>query len=164
MRIGEGVEAGMHCAFLLAVIPEDAVLPAKTMAEFHGVSESYLLKHLRALASAGILEAVPGPKGGYRLARQPEKITMYDIVAAIEGSEPAFRCTEIRQRGPCPGPPSAYTSPCAINRAMLRAEDAWRESLRQETIAGLVRELTPKSDAASAQCAIDWITERLRRS
>ena len=164
MKIGEGVEAGMHCAFLLAVIPKGAVLPAKTMAEFHGVSESYLLKHLRALASAGLLEAVPGPKGGYRLARRPEKITMCDIVTAIEGNEPAFRCTEIRRRGPCAGPPSAYKSPCAINHAMLRAEAAWRESLRRETIAALVREVTRKSDPASAQCAIAWIDERLRWS
>jgi len=164
MKIGEGVEAGMHCAFLLALIPEGAVLPAKAMAEFHGVSESYLLKHLQALASAGILEAVPGPKGGYRLARLPEKITMYDIVAAVEGSEPAFRCTEIRRRGPCPGPPGGYATPCAINRAMLRAEVAWRESLRKETVAGLVREVTKKADPATAQRGVVWITERLRRS
>ncbi len=154
----------MHCAFLLAAVPEHSILPAKTMAEFHGVSETYLLKHLRALAAAGILEAVPGPKGGYRLARQPEDITMYDVVAAIEGREPAFQCTEIRRRGPCPGPPSAYATPCAINRAMLRAEAAWRDSLRKETIAGLIREVTRKVDPARAQSAIEWIGERLRRS
>ena len=154
----------MHCAFLLAFIPQDAVLPAKDLAEFHGVSESYLLKHLRALTSAGILEAVPGPKGGYRLARQPDQITMYDVVAAVEGGEPAFRCTEIRQRGPCSRSPGAYAGPCAINSAMLRAESAWRDSLRKETIADLMRQVTRKVDPAAAQCGVDWITERLRRS
>jgi Rrf2 family protein len=144
------------------MIPEGAVLPAKALAEFHGVSESYLLKHLQALAAAGILVAAPGPRGGYRLARSPKKITVLDVVLAIEGPEPAFRCTEIRQRGPCSGPPSAYKTPCAINRTMLRAEAAWRDSLRAETIAGLVEDVSAKMNARSTVLAADWVGVRLR--
>lgn len=144
------------------MIPEGAVLPAKALAEYHGVSESYLLKHLQALAAAGILLAVPGPRGGYRLARSPEKITLLDVVVAIEGPEPAFRCTEIRRRGPCAGPPSAYRAPCAINRTMLRAEQAWRDALRGETIAGLVAEIGGRLDRRSAQRAAGWVDARLR--
>ncbi|MGO7845345.1 RrF2 family transcriptional regulator, partial [Rhizobium johnstonii] len=67
------------------------------LAEFNGVSKSYLLKHLQALSGAGILDTVQGPKGGYRLAKAPKEISLLDIVLAVEGSAPAFRCAEIRQ-------------------------------------------------------------------
>src|SRR6186997_2852707 len=102
MKLGDGVEQAIHSVLLLSGLPVDGVLPASALAEYHGVSTSYLLKHLQALAGAGLLLSVPGPKGGYRLARAAAHISLLDIVLAIEGPEPAFRCAEIRQRGPFP--------------------------------------------------------------
>ena len=97
MKLGEGVEQAIHSVAMLAGLSEGSVLSAAAIAEFHGVSVSYLLKHLQALSGAGILDTVPGPKGGYRLARLPAKITLLDIVLAVEGPAPAFRWAEIRQ-------------------------------------------------------------------
>lgn len=162
MKLSEGIESGLHCALLLAMVPSDTVLPSKALAEFHGVSETYLLKHLQSLAANGILQAVPGPKGGYRLAHRPDAITILDVVEAIEGKDPAFRCTEIRQRGPCPGKANSCRVPCAINQTMLHAESAWKDSLRSVTIADLVQQISGKVDPKSAQCATQWIGERLR--
>ena len=136
MKLGDGVEQAIHCVALLAALPADGVVPAAALAEYHGVSPSYLVKHLQALAGAGLLVSVPGPAGGYRLARPPTKITLLDIVVAIEGPEPAFRCAEIRQRGPNPLP-GKPTRPCEINAAMQRAEQAYRRELARVTIAQL---------------------------
>ena len=61
--MSDGVEQALHCALVLAGLPEGAVLPAKALATFHGVSESYLLKHLKALAAAGVVRSVAGPAG-----------------------------------------------------------------------------------------------------
>src|SRR6266508_5269600 len=100
MRLGEGVEWALHCCTLLAVLPPDQAMPASRLAEYHGVPGAYLAKHLQALSQAGIVEAVPGRRGGYRLARRPDEITLLDVVDAVEGAEGSFRCTEIRRRGP----------------------------------------------------------------
>lgn len=140
MKLGDGVEQAIHCVAVLAGLPADGVLAAAALAEFHGVSPSYLLKHLQALSSAGILSSVPGPAGGYRLARTPEQVTLLDIVLAVEGAEPAFRCAEIRQRGPKPLP-GKPARPCEINAAMQRAEQAYRRELARVTIADLGREV-----------------------
>ncbi len=102
MKLGDGVEQAIHSVGMLAGLSEGGVLSAAALAEFHGVSTSYLLKHLQLLSGAGIVSTVPGPKGGYRLARTTDKITLLDIVLAVEGPQPAFRCAEIRQRGPNP--------------------------------------------------------------
>lgn len=102
MKLGDGVEQAIHSVGMLAGLSEGGVLSAAALAEFHGVSTSYLLKHLQSLSNAGIVATVPGPKGGYRLARATDRITLLDIVLAVEGPQPAFRCAEIRQRGPNP--------------------------------------------------------------
>ena len=137
MKLGDGIEQAIHCVLLLSGLSETGVLSAAALAEFHGVSPSYLLKHLQAMAGAGLLDSVPGPKGGYRLARPADKITLLDVVLAVEGPEPAFRCGEIRQRGPSPVAAHFFKSPCAVNAAMLKAERAYRAELKKITVADL---------------------------
>lgn len=146
MKLGSGVEHAIHCVTFLASVPEHGVLPASALAEFHGVSSSYLLKHLQALSGAGILASLAGPTGGYRLGRATQDISLLDIVLAIEGPEPAFRCEEIRVRGPNP----VSTKPrglCGINAAMLRAEQAYRRELAQVSVADLVRQVSERDPA-----------------
>jgi Rrf2 family protein len=109
----------------------------------HGISSSYLAKHLQQLARAGLVRSVQGGHvGGYELTRSPETITVLDVIEAVEGKRPAFVCTEIRQRGPLATPPEACTRPCAIARVMIAADEAWRASLRAVTIADLARDVT----------------------
>ena len=76
-----------------------------------------------------MLETVKGPRGGYRLARPAAEITVLDVVEAIDGDEPAFRCTEIRRRGPTAMPAREYRMPCGIHRVFTRADEAWRAEL-----------------------------------
>jgi Rrf2 family protein len=163
MRMSDGVEWGLHCATVLAVLPPGATLRGKSLASYHGVSESYLLKHLQALTSAGLLESVPGPKGGYRLARPAAEITLLDVVQAIEGPAPAFRCTEIRQRGPAAVEAAAYRLPCAINVTMLRAEAAWQGVLREQSIADLVAVLRDTLQPRQVARTVSWLGENFRR-
>src|SRR3954452_11052888 len=82
MRLPDGVEWGVHVCTLLASLPEDAALPASKLAEYHGVPAAYLAKHLQALAAAGVLRTVKGAKGGYRLARPPQEISVLEVVEA----------------------------------------------------------------------------------
>ena len=163
MKLSDGVEQSIHSALMLASLGADAVLAASALAEYHGVSPSYLLKHLQVLVGAGILQSVPGPKGGYRLARPLDTISLLDIVIAIEGASPAFRCTEIRRRGPAPLAERFFGAPCAVNAAMLRAEQAYRAELRKTTLADLVTDpQTPLGAAIDARgCA--FIDRHARR-
>src|SRR4051812_49447231 len=122
-----GVEWALHCCVVLTSVREP--VPAARLAELHDLSPTYLAKQLQALSRAGLVQSVQGKAGGYALTRSPELITVLDVVEAIDGPGPAFVCTEIRQRGPLAASPQACTTPCAINRAMTRADAAWRESL-----------------------------------
>lgn len=162
MKLGEGVEAAIHCAAMLAGVEGDATLSGAAMAEAFGLSPSYLLKHLNALTAAGVLESLPGPAGGYRLARAPEEISLLDIVLAVEGSQPAFRCGEIRQRGPVRLPSSAYAKPCGINSAMLRAEKVYRAALAAEKLSDIVAAFMQEADSRSVAASCAFVARRQR--
>ncbi len=162
MKLSDGVEQAIHCVGMLAGLSEGGVLSAAALAEFHGVSVSYLLKHLQALSGAGLVSTIPGPKGGYRLARPADEITLLDIVLAVEGPAPAFRCAEIRQRGPNPLPGRYFTKPCGINAAMLKAEKAYRAELAKVTMASILADLAADDDGgiAARGCAFMELNER----
>ncbi|CAH0339390.1 Rrf2 family transcriptional regulator [Rhizobium sp. CECT 9324] len=162
MKLSDGIEQAIHCMTMLASLEEGSTLSAAALAEFHGVSPSYLLKHLQALSAGGLVATVPGPKGGYRLGRTAAAITLLDIVIAVEGPQPAFRCNEIRQRGPNPLPARYFDKPCGIAAAMLAAERAYRAELKKTSIADLIADLTEADDGgiAARGCAFLEINER----
>ena len=162
-KMSDGVEAALHSALVLAAVPGGKVLTGRSLATLHGVSESYLLKHLRALAAAGVVEAVPGPRGGYRLAREPGQITLLDIVEAIDGAEPAFLCREIRRRGPGKAQdPCVYKSDCFIKTRMLGAEQAWRAALRAQSLADLVADGERLIDPGNREAVARFIADEQR--
>ena len=160
MRLSEGVEWTVHCCTLLATVPPDVCLPTARLAEFHAVPGPYLAKHLQALTRAGVLESVPGPKGGMRLAKPAADITVLEIVEAIDGPEPAFTCTEIRRRGPAGGlPASTYARPCGIHALMDRADAAWRTELAGTTVHDLVMHVAATVPASAVVKAAAWFRE-----
>lgn len=149
--MSQGVEWTLHVLLTLAWIDDDEPVRVAALAEGHGLPQDYLTKQLQALVRAEILESVPGARGGYRLARPASKITLMDVVAAIEGTEDAFRCTEIRQQGiESDLPPSTFDAPCTISVAMRRAELAWRRELAKQTIADIRDEVDRKAPVAKA--------------
>jgi Rrf2 family protein len=157
MRLGEGVEWAIHCCALLAVLPAGATLPASRLAEFHEVPPAYLAKHLQALRQAGLVASSAGRHGGYRLSRPADQITLLDVVQAVEGSQRAFRCTEIRRCGPSAVAARHYTAPCGITEAMHEAEDAWRASLRRRTVADIVVHTVRTAPPETLQKGATWI-------
>lgn len=165
MKLSEGVEAAIHSAIVLADLPEGATLPGQALAEYHGLSGSYLLKHLKDLVAAKILDSVPGPAGGYRLARKIEDVSLLDIVLAIEGPRPAFRCGEIRQQGPGALELAAYRRPCGINTAMLKAERAYRAVLAETKLSTLREDYMSDADprAVAFSCAFLDRNQRMPR-
>ncbi|WP_063059909.1 RrF2 family transcriptional regulator [Nocardia sienata] len=141
MKMGEGVEWSLHCCVTLTWLDDRWPVPIARLAAWFDLPVEYLKKRLQALVRAGILTSTPGVRGGFGLARPPERITLLDVVTAVEGGVDPFRCTEIRQRGGSGRSPGAeFTRPCGISQAMRRAELAWRRELAAQTIADLAAE------------------------
>ncbi|WP_342666196.1 Rrf2 family transcriptional regulator [Pseudonocardia spinosispora] len=134
--MGQGVEWAMHVLLSLAWLDGDQPVSTAKFAQAYDLPPAYLNKQLQSLVKAGLLESLPGARGGFRLAKPENRITLMDVVAAIEGPEDAFRCTEIRQRGMGEGAPERFfEDTCAVQSSMQRAELAWRKALAAQTLA-----------------------------
>ena len=73
--------------------PADSYIPLKEIAEAEGISQKYLESIMTILSKAGLVDAVHGKGGGYRLNRTPEHYTVGSILKLTEGSLSAVSCT-----------------------------------------------------------------------
>ncbi|UGQ12589.1 hypothetical protein LO772_02945 [Yinghuangia sp. ASG 101] len=76
----------------------------------------------------------------------------------IDGRDPAFACTELRQRGPLALPPESCTGPCGIARVMAEADTAWRASLRRVSLADLARDTRAEHGPDALTGTARWLT------
>jgi Rrf2 family protein len=159
---GTGVEYGLHCLLWL-VGPRSEPASSRDLAELQGVSPSFVAKILPKLEKAGILRASEGIRGGYRLATAPARITVLDVVDAIEGEKPLFDCQEIRGRCAVFGgkaPSWSTKGLCAIHAVMLRAERSMREELARTTLAELAETVGRKAPPRFFADLRDWLAGR----
>ncbi len=77
----------------LAQQPPGAYIPLKQVAEAEEISQKYLEAIMTILSKAGMVEAVHGKGGGYRLNRPPEGYTVGSILKLTEGSLAPVSCT-----------------------------------------------------------------------
>lgn len=141
MKLSIGVEYALHCLLYMVNMEQGKAVGIKDLAKFQGISETYLSKVYAKLSKAGIVKSIPGVKGGYELARSAADITFWDVVEAVEGSEPLFQCAEIRQNNILLDKDNLsdqYTKcPCLIKVVMLEAEEEMKKYLRNKTLAWL---------------------------
>ena len=71
---------------------DEGYIPLQTIAKRQGISEKYLESILAVLSKAGLLDAVRGKGGGYRLTRSPDQYTVAEILLLTEGSLAPVSC------------------------------------------------------------------------
>jgi DNA-binding IscR family transcriptional regulator len=98
----------------------------------------------------------------YTLARAPDEITLLDILLAVDGDKPMFRCTEIRQKGPCASKPADCKAPCNIAAGFWRAQEAYRQSLSEIDLVTLSRSVAAQLGMEKVMQAGAWIGEHVR--
>lgn len=68
--------------------PSGEPLQIRQIASQQSIPDRYLEQLLATLRRGGLVKSQRGARGGYLLARDPWKITLYDVVSCIEGFEP----------------------------------------------------------------------------
>jgi Rrf2 family protein len=63
----------------------DGVVLSQNISKEYGIPLEYLLKILQQLVRANVLRSKRGPRGGFSLAKPATKITMLEIIEAVDG-------------------------------------------------------------------------------
>jgi Rrf2 family protein len=112
----------------------------KAVADAEGLPLAYLEQVVARLRKADLVMSARGAHGGYWLARDASEITMYDVVAALEGSIVPMECFvhDTMQRVVCSHQPDANRGPCATKLLWTRVQGGIIRSLQTTTLAELV--------------------------
>lgn len=76
----------------LALTYEEGHVRLKDVAERQGISRKYLGHLIAPLKRAGLVSASRGAYGGYRLARAPDRISLGEVIRAVEGDLELVEC------------------------------------------------------------------------
>src|SRR5262245_44113194 len=99
LRFTKKADYGLMAIHYIAFHQHDGVVNAKRIAEELGIPAELLAKILQRLAKRRLITSSNGPKGGYILAREPGKITVGEVLRAIEGPLGIVQCYQDLQ---CP--------------------------------------------------------------
>lgn len=91
LKISEAATIGLHAMVLLANYPE-RLLSNGTIAEVLKVSDAHLAKVMQRLGRANLVTSLRGPKGGFKLKKPADKITLLDVFEAVEGKLEKHTC------------------------------------------------------------------------
>jgi Rrf2 family protein len=112
-------------------------VPTKELSAALNIPNPSAVKILGSLASAGIIETREGSRGGVRLAKPAQQITLLDVFTAIETGKPMFRQDhQLRVTGK--KPTRAHQSVYAV---LTDAEEGMKSRLAKTTIADLMASL-----------------------
>jgi Rrf2 family iron-sulfur cluster assembly transcriptional regulator len=101
---------------------------AAEIAEALGTTRAFLPQVLAPLVRAGWIDSDPGPRGGYRLAVDPSRVTLLELIEIEEGPTENHRC--VLRGGPCPG-----EADCSLHDAWVSARHALMEQLARQPVA-----------------------------
>ena len=125
-------EYAIRALSILAQYPTDQYVLVGTLATKADLPHHYLSKILQNLVRMQILESRKGSKGGFRLARPADRITLYDVVNAIENLGTTRRC--LLGQAEC-----SDERACPLHEFWVRISNDYLETLQRTSLGDLVR-------------------------
>lgn len=92
MKLSSKTHYGLQAMYFLAVHYGKEPISASELGRIAGVSPKYLEQILRKLQARNIISSTRGAQGGYYLSREPEKITVGDVVRTLEDDIEIIEC------------------------------------------------------------------------
>ena len=118
-----------------------AALSARCIADEYGLPRQLLMSLLKSLHRAGLVESTRGLRGGYELARPAGRITIADVIEAIEGPARLTPCCADE-------PPGAACSACTV--------------MERCPVTGAIRELNGQIADFLRSVTVDTLLEKAR--
>ena len=133
MNLTRAGEYAVRCVLYLSTQDQQRVVKRREVAEEMEIPSHFLGKIAQRLARARILEITQGARGGYRLLRPPRRISLLDVIVAVEGDMALNQC--LIRPGAC-----NRSDFCAVHKVWHRAREALLDVLQGADFASLARQ------------------------
>ncbi len=137
MNISTRGRYGLRALLEIAVQPDEEPVTIRDISKKQQMSVTYLEQILHKLKNAGIVRSIRGARGGYVLARRGDKITVSQIINALDGPISISYCDspQLREKS-CIGP-----SACVSRILWKRLENVIEGTLSSVTLADLRKQV-----------------------
>lgn len=135
MKISTKGEYGIRAMLELARRYGNGYVQSTDIASVRHIPENYLYQLLITLRKAGLIRSRRGPQGGHMLARSPERITLAEVVVALEGPLEPVTCVQDDVVEDCP-----FFEQCVVRDVWQRVTDATHKILEETTFAELAQQ------------------------
>lgn len=132
-KTGYGLIALSH----LARLEPGHLASAREIADQYEIPLSLLMNVLKELSGAGYVESVRGAHGGYRLAVDPEEISLADLITTVEGPIRLAECIAEGERAP-DDETCRLLSRCPIADPVHRVHRRLADFLKTVTLAEII--------------------------
>ncbi len=140
MKVSTKGRYGLKAVVDLAVNHEDGMISIKSIAQRQGLSENYLEQLFASLKKSGIIKSVRGAQGGYMLAKPDDRITVGDVLRALEGALFPVECMDFDYPTECDKSDTCVTAP-----VWAKLRDKINEVVDSITISDLVKDYESKT-------------------
>ncbi|GAB4086659.1 RrF2 family transcriptional regulator [Myceligenerans cantabricum] len=148
MRISARADYAVRAAAELAAADHHAPVRAEALASAQGIPYRFLEGILSDLRRDGLVVSQRGAGGGYRLARSPEKVTIADVIRAVDGPLVFVRGTrpsDLEYQGPAAQLLQVWVALRANVRIVL--EEVTLAALVSDGLPPEIRDLVKAEDA-----------------
>lgn len=140
---------GLRAVIDLAKCAKNEPVSLSDVAERQSISISYLEQLIAKLKKAGIVQSTRGAQGGYSLAKNPEEISVGEILRALEGSLSPVDCSAVDGEGETECSASSF---CVTKYVWKRINDSINETVNNIFLSELLTESeNVKSDASKIE-------------
>jgi Rrf2 family protein len=136
LRFTKRADYGLMAIHYIAVHDDVGAVSAKRIAEEFAIPPELLAKILQRLAKRRLIVSQSGPKGGYVLSRHPGKITVGEVIRALEGPISIVSCLD---HAGCPQEPR-----CSLRRPVQKLQVAITQMLDTMSLAELTNDDVPE--------------------
>lgn len=117
---------------MIYLASEKKMVSCPKIASDMSIPQNYLIKVIKMLMTAGLVQSKEGVHGGYKLQKRAEDITVYEVINAVESLTAINRCLQTE----CYCSRFAVTE-CPIRRLYSQVQNGIEEKLSSVTIADL---------------------------
>ena len=132
MKITRAAEYAVRCVLYMARKGRDVLVTRYEVSEYADIPPKFLAKIAQDLARAHLISIKQGPKGGFVLSKDPEEITLLQVVEIMIGEIHLNDCTH-NPKG------CRASSACSVNQVWLQAKNQLRETLSAVTFSALMK-------------------------
>ena len=132
MKISTKGEYGIRALLELTQHYGEGFVQSSEIAARRNIPENYLYQLLITMRKAGLIRSRRGPQGGHMLARSPEKITLNEAVAVLEGPLSPTMCSDDVSPEDC-----RFSETCAVREIWTMVTEATHKLLNDTSFAQL---------------------------